>query len=293
MGIENQPEPTAGDRKSDRTRVSGPPDARKVHQITEQITPGMIREEVAPTVALPADAGSVGYVADAASIREETDSQLAPTFISGKSPNDVQQPKPTATLKSFGNYEILGEIARGGMGVVYKARHRGLNRIAALKVILAGGHAGQEDLDRFRIEAETIARLQHPRIVQIYEVGETEGLPFLSLEFCSGGNLAAKLHGTPLPPREAAELVQSLALGMEAAHQANVVHRDLKPANVLFAADGEAKITDFGLAKKLDDQGQTRTGAIMGTPSYMAPEQAEGKHDITPAADIYALGAIL
>jgi eukaryotic-like serine/threonine-protein kinase len=140
-----------------------------------------------------------------------------------------------------------------------------------------------------------VARLQHPNIVQIFEVGEHDGHPYFSLEFVDGGSLAQKLDGTPLPPQQAARLVETLARAMHAAHQAGVVHRDLKPANVLLTADGTPKITDFGLAKKLDsDAGQTQSGAIMGTPSYMAPEQAGGKSkEIGPAADTYALGAIL
>jgi WD40 repeat protein len=191
-------------------------------------------------------------------------------------------------------YEVMRELGRGGMGVVYQARHLKLGRIVALKMILAGGHAGKDELTRFVVEGEAIARLQHPNIVQIYEVGECGGLPFFSLEFCPGGSLDAKLAGTPLPPREAAQLVETLARAMQAAHDRGVVHRDLKPANVLLADGGAPKITDFGLAKKLDDaSGRTNTGAIMGTPSYMAPEQAEGKKDVGPAADTYALGAIL
>jgi WD40 repeat protein len=195
-------------------------------------------------------------------------------------------------------YEILATLGRGGMGVVYQARQTKLGRVVALKMILAGAHAGEADLARFRTEAEAIARLQHPNIVQIHEVGEQGGLPFFSLEFCGGGSLEKKLAGTPLPPREAAALVEALARAMHAAHTKGVIHRDLKPANVLFAEDGTPKITDFGLAKKLDEAGQTATGAVMGTPSYMAPEQAGYKPDaqarsIGPAADVYALGAIL
>jgi eukaryotic-like serine/threonine-protein kinase len=191
-------------------------------------------------------------------------------------------------------YEIMRELGRGGMGVVYQARHLKLGRVVALKMILTGGHAGKDELARFLVEGEAIARLQHPNIVQIYEVGECGGLPFFSLEFCPGGSLDAKLAGTPMPPREAAQLVETLARAMQAAHDKGVVHRDLKPANVLLADGGAPKITDFGLAKKLDNaSGRTNTGAIMGTPSYMAPEQAEGKKDVGPAADTYALGAIL
>src|SRR5262249_47892260 len=146
-----------------------------------------------------------------------------------------------------------------------------------LKMILSGGHAGEADLRRFRTEAQAIASLQHPHIVQIHEVDEHQGLPFFSLEFCPGGSLEKKFNGTPLPAKEAAALVQKLAGAMSAAHQKGVIHRDLKPANVLLAEDGTPKVTDFGLAKHLDEAGQPATGAVMGTPSYMAPEQAGGR----------------
>ncbi len=220
----------------------------------------------------------------------------------------------SALLPVMSGYEILGELGRGGMGVVYQARQVGLNRLVALKMVLSGSHAGAEDLARFRTEAEALARLKHPNIVQIYEVGAHDGRAFFSMEFCEGGALNRRLNGTPQPPAEAARLAEALARAVQAAHEHNVIHRDLKPANVLLAsADaGRAaekpdaddappplagivlKITDFGLAKKLDEAGQTHTGEVMGTPSYMAPEQAEGQRGkIGPAADIYALGAIL
>jgi serine/threonine-protein kinase len=197
-----------------------------------------------------------------------------------------------AGAEAIPGHEILGELGRGGMGVVYKARHLRLKRLVAVKMILAGEHAGPEHLARFRTEAESIARLQHPNIVQVFEVGEHREMPFFSLEFCGGGSLAKKLAGTPLQPAEAAALVQTLARAMQAAHDKEVIHRDLKPANVLLADDGTPKISDFGLAKKLDEAGQTISGAPMGTPSYMAPEQADGK-EAGPLTDVYALGAVL
>jgi WD40 repeat protein/tetratricopeptide (TPR) repeat protein/tRNA A-37 threonylcarbamoyl transferase component Bud32 len=196
--------------------------------------------------------------------------------------------------RCFGDYDVLEELGRGAFGVVYKARQVNLNRIVALKRILAGAHAGPADRALFRAEAQAAARLQHPNIAQVFEVGEYEGKPFFSLEFCGGGSLDKKLNGTPLPPKEAARLLETLARAVYAAHQNKIVHRDLKPANVLLAADGTPKITDFGLAKRLDEVGQSQSGAIKGTPSYMAPEQAEGKSkEIGPSADVYALGAIL
>jgi tetratricopeptide (TPR) repeat protein/serine/threonine protein kinase len=195
------------------------------------------------------------------------------------------------------NYEILGILGRGAVGVVYKARQMGLNRLVALKMLLAGSHAGQRELARFRLEAEAVARLRHPNIVQVYEVGEHNGLPFFSLEFVEGGSLHSKMDGKPLPPRQAAEIMEALCRAMHYAHEHNIIHRDLKPANILMTPDGIPKITDFGLAKRLEEteeSSQTRTGTLMGTPSYMSPEQAEGRtRDIGPLSDQYTLGAIL
>jgi hypothetical protein len=181
------------------------------------------------------------------------------------------------------------------MGVVYEARQVCLDRVVALKLIAAGAHAGPEDRARFRLEAEAVARLQHSNIVQVYEVGERGGYPYLALEFVGGGSLGQKLNGTPLPPQQAAQLMVQVARAVSYAHEQGIVHRDLKPANILLTADGIPKIGDFGLAKRLDaDTGHTRSGAVMGTPSYMAPEQAEGKSkEVGPATDVYALGAIL
>jgi tetratricopeptide (TPR) repeat protein len=192
-------------------------------------------------------------------------------------------------------YEILGVLGGGGMGLVYRARHLRLNRLVALKVIRAGSHASVTALVRFRHEAEAVARLQHPHVVQIYDVGEHHGLPYLALEFVEGGSLAQRINGTPLPPQQAVQLLELLAGAIHFAHERNLIHRDLKPANVLLTADGTPKITDFGLAKSLDSGAEaTASGEILGTPSYMPPEQADSKgRPIGPAADIYALGAIL
>lgn len=199
-----------------------------------------------------------------------------------------------ATPPEVPGYEILERLGHGGMGVVYKARQKSLDRIVALKMVLAGAHASPEELARFRHEAEVVAKLAHPNIVQIHEVGEHEGRPFLSLEFVVGGGLDKKLAGAPLPGRDAARLVETLARALHHAHVLGVVHRDLKPANVLLAANGVPKITDFGLARLGAGSGQTRSGDILGTPSYMAPEQAAGQNNfIGPATDVYALGATL
>ncbi|WZO97466.1 protein kinase [Isosphaeraceae bacterium EP7] len=198
-------------------------------------------------------------------------------------------------IPAIRGYQILGELGRGGMGVVYLAREVGLNRPCALKMILAGAHADDEAKSRFLAEAEAVARLQHPNIVQIHHVGEADGLPFFELEYVEGGSLDKRLDGNPWPPRRAAELVESLARGVAQAHRLGIVHRDLKPANILIAADGTPKITDFGLARAMNTESDlTATQSVMGSPSYMAPEQAEGKtKGLGPLADVYALGAIL
>jgi eukaryotic-like serine/threonine-protein kinase len=196
-------------------------------------------------------------------------------------------------VRYFGDYELLREIARGGMGVVYRARQISLNRPVALKMILAGQLAGETEIRRFYLEAEAAANLDHPGIVPIYEIGEHEGQHYFSIGFVEGTSLAAKVSDGPLPPREAASLTMKVAQAVQFAHEKGVIHRDLKPANVLLDAHGQPKVTDFGLAKKLQaDSGLTHTGQVMGTPSYMPPEQAEGKN-VGPAADVYALGAIL
>jgi WD40 repeat protein/tRNA A-37 threonylcarbamoyl transferase component Bud32 len=198
--------------------------------------------------------------------------------------------------KRIGAYEVLDVLGRGGMGVVYKARQAGLNRLAALKMILAAEHASDEERLRFEIEAQAVAKLQHPNIVQIYEVSEEEGRPYFSLEFVDGGTLSGRLDNNPLPARQAADLIEPLARAIHYAHENGILHRDLKPGNILLTMQGTPKITDFGLAKRMGDDSshQTGTGSILGTPAYMAPEQAEGKiRELGPGVDIYALGSVL
>jgi serine/threonine protein kinase len=195
----------------------------------------------------------------------------------------------------FGDYELLEEVARGGMGVVFRARQLGLNRIVALKMILAGRLATEDDLHRFLMEAEAVARLQHPNIVAVHETGIVEGQHFFSMEFIAGSTLAKRVAEGPLPSRNAARYVRIIARAVHHAHRQGILHRDLKPSNILLDGDDEPHVTDFGLAKRLgSDSGHTRTGSILGTPSYMAPEQASGRvKELTPAVDVYGLGAVL
>jgi WD40 repeat protein/serine/threonine protein kinase len=261
--------------------------------------------------------------------RETGRTPFSPSSTPILSPRENRQARGGQLINVPG-YEILEILGKGGMGIVYKARHLALDRTVALKMIRNGVSADPEELVRFQKEAEAVARLQHPNIVQVFEVGSwqpTDGspsVPYLSLEYMGDGSLAQQLARNPLPPAEAAKLVETLARAVEHAHQRHIVHRDLKPANILFqelatderrstqirdtrdpssicvhpcssVANSVPKITDFGLAKRLDSQGdETRTGAVLGTPSYMAPEQADGRtREIGPAADTYALGAIL
>jgi predicted Ser/Thr protein kinase len=195
----------------------------------------------------------------------------------------------------LGGYELLEELGRGGMGVVYRARQLGLDREVAVKMILRGQLASPVDRERFRAEAESAARLDHPNIVPVYEVGESEGRPFFSMKYIAGRTLSQVLAERPLPARDAASILAAVSRAIHFAHQKGVLHRDLKPSNILLDAEGEAHITDFGLAKRITEPGSlTKSGAILGTPSYMAPEQAAGaRGEVGPASDVYSLGAVL
>jgi eukaryotic-like serine/threonine-protein kinase len=315
--------------------------SRPEEQVTREVGPAVVPRVTGPGRAVPPPAPS------------------APSTVARPLAMKTGQ-MPVLGLPQVPGYDVLGELGRGGMGVVYKARQQGLNRIVALKMVLTAGRASPDELARFHAEAEAVALLHHPNIVQVYDVGTYQGAPYFSLEFCQGGTLADRVSGKPQPPRVAARIVRDLARAIHHAHQRLILHRDLKPANVLIvpaeAAEsgpppggrksglvarigrstdrqpsagisdrttepaaggprrprapgtggpgrrGDAelencipKITDFGLAKRLEgDAGQTRDGSVMGTPSYMAPEQAKGKvRELGPPADVYALGAIL
>lgn len=255
--------------------------------------PGLERElrELWATVQIAEDFGSFADLFD-----ENTSDWSAneePSGSAGVLPRDC------------GDYELLTELGRGGMGVVYKARHKSLDRIVALKMVLRGDLASSMDLARFRAETEAAAQLHHPHIVPLYEVGEIEGRPFFSMKLIEGTTLAKRLADGPLPSREAAELLAPICRAIADAHRRGVLHRDLKPSNILIDAEGRTYVTDFGLAKRLKTDSSsvdgpagshslTQSGAILGTPGYMAPEQAAGRRgEVSPASDIYSLGAIL
>jgi serine/threonine protein kinase/tetratricopeptide (TPR) repeat protein len=259
-----------------------------------------------PTVIKPAatedTSGGATFIPD-----DDARDSFAPTFVGGSAILEDQKgarilaglgdaQTSSAIGGRIGEYRIDAELGRGGMGVVYKAHHTQLRRDVAIKMILNGAHTSPESLQRFIVEARAVAHLQHPNIVQIFDIGEHDGLPFFSLEFVKGSDLQDLLDGKPQPPHETAKLVSCLALAMQYAHDQGIVHRDLKPANVLISEKGVPKISDFGLAKELEDNdsGSTRDGTIMGSPSYMSPEQAGGHiADIGPPTDQYSLGAIL
>ena len=228
--------------------------------------------------------------------RRRKTGEIASTQVaSDGSPDAAKDPTPPPQGPKIPGYEILGELGRGGMGVVYRARDTRLGRVVALKMMAAASSASPAERARFSNEAELVARFKHPSIVPIYEIGETEGQPYFSIEYVEGGSLADELDGRPLAPDRAAKTIALLAEAVQYAHDRGVIHRDLKPANVLLSADSTPKLTDFGLAKSLESaSSQTKTGDIMGTPSYMAPEQAGGvTKNLGPACDVYALGTIL
>ncbi|HEY6564416.1 MAG TPA: serine/threonine-protein kinase [Pirellulaceae bacterium] len=236
-----------------------------------------------------------GYLREQEQVLGVARSTLVSARIDDTSP--VLGASDTAVKQSVPGYQLLEVIGRGGMGVVYKARQTSVDRIVAVKMILSGQHAGAAEHARFQNEAQAAASLQHPHIAQVFEAGEYDGQPYLVMEFVEGTSLESVLAKAPLAGRSAAELLRTLADAANYAHQRGIIHRDLKPSNVLLSADGQPKITDFGLAKRLEDidrSPMTQTGMVLGTPSYMPPEQATGDHGASgPRSDVYALGAIL
>jgi formylglycine-generating enzyme required for sulfatase activity len=226
-------------------------------------------------------------------MRAELDAMFPPE---NNSSTGADTPPPEdGLLPDIQGYEVEGVLGAGGMGVVYRARHLRLDRLVALKMVLTGSYAGPQERERFRREAEAVAALRHPNLVQVYDAGDCAGRPYFTMELIEGGNLAEKLAGTPQPISQATALLATLAEAMQAAHRGGIVHRDLKPANILLTPDGTPKIADFGLALRLEGgAGLTLNGVVMGTPSYMAPEQARGQSQaVGPTVDVYALGAIL
>jgi tRNA A-37 threonylcarbamoyl transferase component Bud32 len=242
-----------------------------------------------------ADADRLDRIASPnATVAFEQGASAQPTTLA-RSDTPAGSEAPLGRVRYIGDYELLDEIARGGMGVVYKARQVSLNRIVALKMILTGRLASPADVQRFRTEAEAAANLEHPNIVPIYEVGEWEGQQYFSMGYVEGGSLADRIATGPFTPNEAAQLLKPLAEAVQFAHDRGVIHRDLKPSNVLIDGAGRPKLTDFGLAKRVQKtDGPTMTGDILGTPAYMPPEQAGGPPALVgPLADVYSLGALL
>ncbi len=249
--------------------------------------------------------------------RGDSDASPPRSPLSGTDVRSTQRVSPPNMPRSIGDYELQEELGRGGMGVVWRARQIGLNRDVALKMILRGELASEVDIGRFRQEAEAAARLDHPHIVRVFDVGEFEGQPWFSMQYVDGSTLAQRLTQGPMPPREAAQLLIPVCRAIAHAHRQGILHRDLKPSNVLIDSGGQPYVTDFGLAKRVrttssvdgSDESEsgaggsiaahslaalTATGAILGTPAYMAPEQAAGSRgDVGPRTDIYSLGALL
>jgi tetratricopeptide (TPR) repeat protein/tRNA A-37 threonylcarbamoyl transferase component Bud32 len=312
----SQAETGTVDSSAPPSGVGRPPGAPTLDPNPDERGPAVVHTDVAPTPSVnetvnklspsmsetlgtPSRVHSTmadgGFTTDAGSAATGTVSDDEKTDEAQATPGPARGPRSSLRGPAVPGYEIIAEIGRGGMGVVYKARHVRLDRLVALKMILAGAHASTDQIARFHIEARAVAQIQHPGIVQIHEDGDHEGLPYFSLEFVPGGSLAQLIGGKPQPPRAAAAMVIELCRAMAEAHARGIIHRDLKPANVLLTLDGKPKITDFGLAKQMaGDSEQTHTGAVMGTPSYMAPEQAWGEtHAIGPLSDQYSLGAIL
>jgi predicted Ser/Thr protein kinase len=276
--------------------------AALLHELTDELRRGGTPDLEQAARQHPALAGELRELWAAASIAEEmARGIIGPETISWGSAEEARpdpaiagEARPIVGVR-FGDCELIEELGRGGMGVVYRARQRGLGRVVALKRLLLGDEAPAVDVARFRDEARSAARLDHPQIVPVYLVDTHEGQPYFLMKYIEGTTLARRLAEGPLPPAEAAALLAPICRAIHYAHQNQVLHRDLKPSNILIDGGGRPYVSDFGLAKRIDgDASLTQSGAILGTPSYMAPEQASGgRGPIGPACDIYSLGAIL
>jgi serine/threonine-protein kinase len=287
-----------------------PPTGDRDEQLAEILADLMERARQGHSVDIEAAAGRHPELADelrelwgTAQLVEDFAQFPAEATRSEKSAANRSTPagRDSSPPRQFGEFEILEELGRGGMGVVYKARQRGLDRVVALKLLLRGEHASAVDIARFRAEAGSAANLDHPHITPVYEVGEYDGQPYFSMKYIEGTTLSKLLADGPLPPRRAAAILLPVCRAIAEAHRRGVLHRDLKPSNILIDTEGQPHVTDFGLAKRFrSGPGQalagslTHSGAILGTPSYMAPEQAAGRRgEIGPASDVYSLGTIL
>ena len=272
-------------------------------ELTDAQRVGLVADVDAASRSHPDLADELRDLWAAASVAEELARfpAAAETGVWPAGPDDLidlkDEDDPDHPVRFVGKYEILGELGRGGMGVVHLARQPDLNRVVAIKRLLRGASASPDDMARFRAEASAAARLSHPHIVGVYDVGVERDVPFLVMQYVEGTTLARKLADGPLPPRAAATLLAPICRAVAHAHERGVLHRDLKPSNILIDLSGQPLVGDFGLAKRIDlgaEFGPTITGAIVGSPSYMAPEQASSRHStVGPPADVYALGAIL
>ena len=287
---EGQPDPDRDERL-----------ARLLAEMTEQFRWGRPPDLAAVTRAHPELAAELRELWGAVLIAEELARPGPGTGQTAALPQAPVASAPSALPRRLGDYELLEEVGRGGMGVVYKAHQISLDRVVAVKMIVHGACASAEDLARFRAEAEAAARLEHPNIVPVYEVGAWDGQAFFSMRYVEGQTLSSLVADGPLPPRAAARYLAAVCRAVHHAHQRGILHRDLKPSNVIVDGDGQPHVTDFGLAKRLASPGRqsgeprlTGTGAILGTPSYLAPEQAAGSRGVlSPASDVYSLGTIL
>jgi serine/threonine-protein kinase len=284
--------------------------ARLLTELTEQLRKGQSPDLEAVAQRHPDLAGELRELWASVLLAEDLVRQTDPATIS-RSPAPDLVPTTTPLPRTFGDFELLEELGRGGMGVVYKAWQKSLGRAVALKMILRGELASPIDLARFRAEAGAAARLDHPNIVAVHEVGECDGQAFFCMQYVEGSTLAGQVAGGPLPPRQAAELMATVARGVHHAHQNGILHRDLKPSNVLLDRQGQPHVTDFGLAKQVGRSARgpdrlppdgprsalhalTQSGAILGTPAYMAPEQITGSRGLLgPASDVYSMGVVL